>query len=47
MDTIELKDILEKLYKTNNLLRKEYSGLYTASVGEHYTKYVWIRDVYY
>lgn len=47
MDTIELKDILEKLYKTNNLLRKEYSGLYTASVGEHYTNYVWIRDVYY
>jgi phosphorylase kinase alpha/beta subunit len=23
------------------------NGLYTASVGEHYTKYIWLRDVFY
>lgn len=47
MNKITLENILEQLHKTNNLLRKEYSGLYTASLGEHYTNYVWIRDVYY
>ena len=43
----QIKEILEKLYKVNNLLRKEYSGLYVASLGEHYVNYVWVRDCYY
>lgn len=42
-----LREKLEKLYQVNNLLRKEYSGLYVASLGEHYVNYVWIRDTYY
>lgn len=47
MDITQLEKSLEKLYKTNNLLRKEHSGLYVASLGEHYVNYVWIRDNYY
>lgn len=47
MEVLDLKEILIKLHKTNNSLRKEHSGLYTASLGEHYVNYVWIRDVYY
>ena len=43
---MKLQHILKNLYLTNNLLRNEHSGLYFASLGEHY-KYVWIRDVYY
>lgn len=47
MDEKTLNSTLQKLYKTNNLLRKEHSGLYTASLGSEYVNYVWIRDVYY
>lgn len=43
---MELNAILTQLYKTNNLLRNEHSGLYLASLGPEY-KYVWIRDVFY
>lgn len=47
MDKLELSNILYKLYKTNELLRKPSSGLYVASLGIEYVNYVWIRDVYY
>lgn len=47
MEKNELEKILENLYKVNNLLRKPYSGLYVASLGEHYVNYVWVRDCYY
>jgi len=42
----ELKAIKERLYTTNRSLRLD-NGLYVASSGEHYRKYVWIRDVFY
>lgn len=47
MEKNKLEKILENLYKVNNLLRKPYSGLYVASLGEHYVNYVWVRDCYY
>ena len=47
MENIDLDTVLKGLYQTNNLLRKEHSGLYVASLGEHYANYVWIRDTYY
>lgn len=47
MEIDKLEEIIEKLYITNNSLRKQHSGLYTASTGEHYSNYVWIRDTYY
>lgn len=47
MDIKKLEIILKNLYKTNDLLRKQYSGLYIASLGEHYVNYVWVRDCYY
>ena len=42
-----MKDELNKLYKINELLRDTSSGLYFASLGEHYSRFVWIRDTYY
>jgi len=47
MTTFEIKVILDKLYKVNDLLRKEFSGLYVASLGKNYVNYVWVRDCYY
>lgn len=47
LDQTKLKETLTILYKTNNLLRKPYTGLYVASLGEEYVNYVWIRDTYY
>jgi len=46
MEKIKLQHILTELYKTNELLKEPYSGLYFASLGEHY-RYIWIRDTYY
>ena len=44
---MKVEDILVELYKVNNSLRKEHSGLYVASVGDEYNEYVWVRDTYY
>ena len=46
MEVEKLEHVLKQLYKTNELLREPYSGLYYASLGSEY-RYVWIRDTYY
>lgn len=47
MQKENIEQLLDKLYSVNNLLRKPYSGLYVASVGNEYVNYVWVRDCYY
>jgi len=44
MDNIQ---VISQLRSINRQLRNEENGLYFASLGEHYRKYCWWRDIYY
>ena len=42
-----MQEVITKLRQINRQLRHEPTGLYFASLGEHYRKYCWWRDIFY